>query len=31
VECEKPSQRVIDEFIDMFRSKRPAPEPNNAI
>ncbi len=31
VECEEPSTRVIDGYIELFRSKRPAPEPNNAI
>jgi hypothetical protein len=31
VECEKVSTRVIDEFNELFNSKRPAPEPNNAI
>jgi hypothetical protein len=31
VECEEVSTRVIDEFNEMFNSKRPAPEPNNAI
>jgi len=31
VECEGPSTRVIDRYIEMFRSQRPAPEPNNAI
>jgi hypothetical protein len=31
VECEKPEPAVIDRYIELFRSKRPAPEPNNAI
>ncbi len=31
VECENPEPAVIDRYIELFRSKRPAPEPNNAI
>ncbi len=31
VDCEAPSDRVIDRYIEIFRAKPPAPEPNNAI